>query len=245
MFYKNLKFLVIFLLLTGPYAFGEEAELLREDAIIAGVPGKLVSDANGGWLFSFDQEVSDGIKAIEAGKPLALLECSTLEKILYIHQQDPNSQFRLWARVTTYEERNYLYSAYFLEIAGTEESDTELAEANEPNMVVEIEEANDSNQPAESVGVIDEGEDEFKIPEKVLRKLRPQKIVRTQEIKKLRKGLKLKQDMIMANRTGFINKTSSGGYEFVIGGGGRGIGGTRFLLVRGKGLGLFFEGEET
>ena len=238
MFYKNFKFLILFLILTSSFAFGDQAELLREDTVISGVPGKLVSDANGNWLFSFDQDISDGTKVVGAGEPLALLECSTLEKILYIHQQDPNSQFRLWARVMAYEDKNYLYSAYFLEIAGADESDAALTEPDEPNMAGEVEDANDSDQAADSVGVIDASEDEFKIPEKVLQKLRPQKIVRTQEIKKLRNGLKLKQDMIRANRTGFINKAGGGGYEFVIDGVGRSTDGTRFRLLQSKALEL-------
>ena len=222
---KLLISLIAISILTTTASFANKANPLREETLIVGIEGRLISDANSNWFFQFSQDITDKKNTIPAGTQVPLLSSSTLEKLIYVHQQDPNSQFRLWARVMTFNEKNYLFPAYFIRTV----ADTAPAE---PNQLSDANDVNDVNAPAEKLPVLRGSDDEFRIPEKILKKLRPTKIIRTSELKKNKTtGLTLKQDCILADRTGFINKTSDGSYEFVLDGIGRNIDGTAFPLL--------------
>ena len=111
-------------------------------------------------------------------------------------------------------------------------------EKPEPNAPAAIEDTNDANAPSEKLPTLRSSEDEFHIPEKILKKIKPTKVIRTKELKKLKTGLKLKQDSMLSNRTGFISKKTDGSYKFVIDGLGRNIDGTTFNILPSNALEL-------
>jgi hypothetical protein len=110
----------------------------------------------------------------------------TLEKLAADMEKRPNTDYRLWARVTKYRNENFIFPIYFLPLSKPEQP--KPTEPNEP-------------QPQQPELTINEPNDELAIPEEIIARLSTRKILRTEQ---LRPGLELKQDSIIANRTGFI-----------------------------------------
>jgi hypothetical protein len=159
---------------------------------LMGVDGKLTGEnATDKWFFKFDADVNSRLGRINAGTKLEMLPSATLEKMIVNLQQHPDVGYRLWGKVTKYGQKNYIFADYFLPIsevkkrkpATTQGTQQEPATANE----VEIK--------------INEPNDELAIPEEVIAKLQSRKIIHFEQ---LSEGLKLKEDSILADRTGFI-----------------------------------------
>lgn len=157
---------------------------LADGFVIIGLDGRLVSGDDGkGWFFEFDSDLSGNIGKIRAGEKVGLLPSSTLEKIIADAAERSAAAYRLWARVTAYEGKNYIFPFYFLPIS-------ELKPQQSQN-----------SQQAEII--INEPNDALTIPQEIIAKLETRKIVRMEQLKK---GLELKTDAILADRTGFIVK---------------------------------------
>jgi len=165
---------------------------------LMGVDGKLTSESatadkeeSDKWFFEFEADVSNQLGRISAGTRLEVLPSSALEKMIVNLQQHPDVSYRLWGKVTRYGWTNYIFADYFLPVseiskqkpATTQESQQETTTADK----VEIK--------------INEPNDELTMPEEIIARLQSRKIIRVEQ---LGKGLKLKQDSILADRTGFI-----------------------------------------
>ena len=84
------------------------------------------------------------------------------------------------------------------------------------------------SQQQETRPTINEPNDVLAIPKEIIEKLKPRRIVRTAQ---LRKGLELKQDFILADRTGFIAKQGDSGLVFVFDALGRNVRQASFGLL--------------
>jgi len=177
--------------------------LLPDGFILRGVEGKLNSfDANEGWFFEFDSAVKYDKDVLKAGTNLKLLPSSTLERMI----ADANDRslasapvaeaapatgaganyYRLWARVTKYKERNFIFPEYFLPLGKAE-----------PSPPSTVQQSQEKAQP-----IISEPNDELAIPKQILEKLEGRRTVPQQQISQ---QTAIKQNYVLANRTGFIS----------------------------------------
>jgi hypothetical protein len=193
---KKLTILIPVLLITFgrselcTAATKHKPKLLRDGFVIAGLDGELVrAGEDGEWFVKFDEAIADDKGQIKAGQLIQLLPTSTLEKIAAAVEKDSSTGIRLWGRVTRYENRNFIFPAYFLP----------LAEARPERPAPTI--------PAESN--INEPGDTIVLPEDVLQKLRPRRLV---NLAQLKMGLESEEDTILVERAGFILKPRSSPY---------------------------------
>jgi hypothetical protein len=165
---------------------------LRDGAILAGTDGTLVKDPNADrWLFILKTAVADDRGAVNEGEAVEMLRSSTLEKMLSIITPEKNN-FRLWGRVTQFEGKNFILPVYFLTITEQIRQDVNRPTAQKPIAI------NDPN-------------DVVKIPEEILKKLKPE---RTVELTQLSPTAGLEEDRMFSDRSGFITKTADGSYVF-------------------------------
>ena len=193
-------------------AFGAEAarrHLFRDGFSLAGVDGKLVTqDSNDKCFFEFDSNVSDDKSTIKAGSNIELLPSAALEKMIADVKERSSASYRLWGRVTKYKGRNFIFPIYFLPLSKIEHPQPKQSQQQE--------------RPA-----INEPNDALTIPEEIVKRLTARKIIRTEQLKK---GLELKQDCILADRTGFIRE-SGREVRFVLDALGRNIQQVSFRLL--------------
>ena len=174
-----------------------KAEPLIDGFVLAGVDGKLATKDDK-WFFEFDSDVSDGRGRVRAGTSLELLPSAALEKMIADVKKHSAATYRLWGRVTEYRGKNFIFPIYFLPIG-------EIERPQSP--------APEESQQQEAELTINEPNDVLTIPEEIVAKLKARKIVRVEQ---LRKGLELKQDSILADRTGFIVRQADGELVFVL-----------------------------
>jgi hypothetical protein len=183
-------------------------KLLPDDYVFAGVDGKLVQTAPDKWAFEFDSAANIGGVEIKAGQTLEMLDSATLEKMAADAKERSDAMFRIWAKVTKFEGKNYLFAVYYLSLRkidrpaeekGRNEVNTVTQAVNAPNDVVNI--------PAEIVAL-----------------LRQSEVLPTSEAQATRQEeLQLKQDIIFANRAGRV-EVKNGSYVFEADALGRGVG---------------------
>ena len=180
--------ILFFVFLTTCSALGAAATpktVLRDGFMLAGVDGKVTRSENK-WSFELDFDVTDQIATVKAGTTLQLLPSMAMEKLAADIKQRANNNYRLWAKVTKYKNENFIFPIYFLPLSKLEQP--KPAEPNEP-------------QPRRPRLTINEPNDKLAIPEEIIAKLSTRKILRTEQ---LRTPLQLKQDSIIADRTGFL-----------------------------------------
>ena len=201
---------------------------LRDGFVLGGVDGKLIGgDSNDvfqgiseagftvpeRWFFEFDSDVSDEISIVKAGTAIELLPSSALERLTSEVEKNSEASSRLWGRVTEYNGRNFIFGFYFLPLS--EVKPPELQEAQEQRQT--------GRRPA-----INEPNDALAVPQEIIEKLTSRRIIRTEQ---LRKGLELKQDSILADRTGLLVRQGDGQFVFVLDALGRGIQQISFRLL--------------
>jgi len=185
-----------------------EKSLLPDGFILRGIEGKLVrQDANEGWFFEFDSAARRNKEVLKAGTNLELLPSSTLERMLAdandrsaaspvrskasgtttmaSRQTSNGASYRLWARVTRYKDRNFIFPEYFLPLG--------KAKPSRPSTIQQSEE---KARPS----VVDSN-DELGIPQQILEKLESRRTVRRQPTER---RAAIKQNYVLVNKTGFI-----------------------------------------
>lgn len=161
---------------------------LRDGFVLAGVDGKVTISENKSFL-ELDSDVTDDTATLKAGTSLQMLPSITLQKLAADMEKRANTNYRLWARVTKYNNENFLFPIYFLPLSKLEQPKS--PEPNEP-------------QPKQPKLKINEPNDKLAIPEEIIARLSTRKVLRTEQ---LTPGLELKQDSIIADRTGFIRNS--------------------------------------
>lgn len=215
---KNFIISILAVLLASTFAqclhgAAKKPRPLRDGFVLAGVDGK-VGNTDDKWLFEFESELSDGRGLVKAGTRLELLASATLERLAADMEKRPNSSYRLWGRVTRYQGQNFIFPVYFLPLAKTERSQPKQSQESEP---------------AEPELTINEPNEQLRIPDEIIAKLSIRKVVRTEQ---LEKGLELKQDSILADRTATLLKQADGSFIFVLDGLGRNLPEISFPLLR-------------
>lgn len=198
-------------LLCAPPVFADprKPEPIKDGFALSGTDGKLIaSETADKFFFAFDSDITDAQGKIPAGKPIELMYSSALEKILTSAEDHPEKGYRIWGTLTKYKTENFIFAIYFLPV--TEVKRLEPAPSEKSPVIV--------NAP----------EDAVKLPEEIVAKLQRRKIIRSDQLKK---GLELKQDSILADRTGFIEKTADGRLEFTLDALGRNIQRLSFPLL--------------
>ncbi len=206
--------LAAFLISTADAAGSKKAKPLRDGFVLAGVDGKLAQqDSNEGWSFEFDSDVSDDKGRVGAGESLELLPSATLEKITVDTQMRSTENYRLWGRVTKYKDRNFIFPIYFLPLSQI--SHPQPATSQKP-------------QRQNIKMIINEPNGQLAIPRDIIAKLKTRRIVRPEQ---LQKGLELKADCIIADRTAFLADQPESGVTLVLDALGRNIPQVSFTLL--------------
>ncbi|MFQ6036382.1 MAG: hypothetical protein ACE5NM_11150 [Sedimentisphaerales bacterium] len=175
--------------------------LLPDGFVLRGVEGKLVrQDSNNGWFFEFEPAVNDSKGRVSAGARLELLPSSALEQMAAdandrslapapvagaASATGAEANYRLWARLTKYKGRNFIFPIYFLPLRKAKQLQSLPSPQNQekPKLLVEP-------------------NDELAIPEKILDKLKARRTILRQQPER---RIKVRQNFILANRTGFIS----------------------------------------
>jgi hypothetical protein len=204
---KNLAILVLAVLFAVA-AKGNDSnnvKLLPEGFVLPGADGKLVTDSNSGkWFFELDSDVRANMGSFAAaGAKLELLPSASLEKMLADSKGRTVGSYRLWGRITKCGDKNFIFPIYFL-----------------PMSKVQPAPAGQSQQQS-TEAVINEPNDQLTIPEEVVAKLSSRKIVGFQHAEK---GLELKTDSILADRTAILTKQPDSSFVFAFDALGRNVG---------------------
>lgn len=223
-------------------AFGAgtaDQALLRDGFVLRGIVGTLTGpDSNDVWFFKFDSDISDDKSLVKAGSSLELLPSAALERMTADVKKPSEASYRLWARVTKYKGRNYLFPSYFLSLgkAGKPQSQT-LRAPQKPQQ----QESRPTEPPSEKVDksepVISEPNDILTIPKEILDKLKIKRVMQPEKLLKSPKVIKVAgkdlgpeekrkavskpdkkpgfvRDSILVNRTGFLVKQADGSLVF-------------------------------
>ncbi len=200
---KNLMISIILTaLLFSASAYAQVADVnqskpLRDGFFISGMDGTLTKSDTQEWFFAFDSNVIEGKSAINSGDKLAVLPSSTLEKLAADANGHSSKSYRIWGTITQYNRKNFIFPVYFLPLSNTKPTDTEA-----------VKESSQQAKPS-----INEPNDELTIPKRILDKLKSRPIIRTEQLKK---GMELKEDAVLADRTGFIIKQADGQFVFTL-----------------------------
>jgi hypothetical protein len=170
--------------------------LLRDGFVLMGLDGKLVARGDK-WYFEPERDISDGRSAVAAGTRVELLASAGLEKMVAGLKENPGGNYRLYnALVTQYEGNNYLFCDYSVPLAEAGAAVSEKpGEPNKAAAQIRINEPNDA----------------VMIPQEIIDKLSTRRIIRPDNI---REGMELKQDSILADRTGFIKEGAKDRWVF-------------------------------
>jgi len=222
----------------------KKAKPLRDGFALAGVDGKLSSaDSNEGpqrWLFQFYSDVSDDQGRVEAGETLELLPSATLEKMTDNTQKRSIENYRLWGRVTKYQQRNFIFPIYFLPLGRVEQKlPTPQKSQHTESQITQTPNANKTNKVREPA--INEPNDELAMPQEIIARLQTRRVVRTEQFQETqntingvlehKQGLELKADCIVADRTAFLVDQPDGGVNAVFDALGRNIPRVSFRLL--------------
>jgi hypothetical protein len=193
-------------------------KLLPDDYVFAGVDGKLVQTAPDKWVFEFESAANIGGVEIKAGQTLEMLGSATLEKMAADAKERSDAMFRLWAKVTKFEGKNYLFAVYYLSLRKIDRPAEETGE-NEPNKTSQ------ESPPRPSSGqAVNAPNDVVNIPPEIVALLKTSEVLPTTEAQATRaEELQLKQDTIFANRAGRV-AVRNGDYVFEADALGRGVG---------------------
>jgi hypothetical protein len=223
-------------------SFGPEKTsqtLLNDGFVLTSVDGRMSSsDGNDVWFFVLASDVNDGKARVGANTSLQLLPSSTLERMTADMKERLGEDYRIWARVTRYKGRNFLFPIYFLPLSKVKDSalatpaDANLADTSQAAQIMPKPTANDPNGT-------------LAIPKAIIDRLSDRPTVyrqQPQEPNSLGEKLRsIKQDYILADRTGFISLPSRIGFaydgltpprtEFVLDGLGLSVQQTAFRLL--------------
>jgi len=190
-------------------------KLLPDDYVFAGVDGKLVQTGVDKWAFEFESAANIGGVEIKAGQTLEMLGSATLEKMAADAKERSDAMFRIWAKATKFEGKNYLFAVYYLSLRKIDRPAEEAGknEANKASQALRQSSGQAVNAPNDVVN----------IPPEIVALLRQSEVLPTNEAQATRQEeLQLKQDTIFANRAGRV-VAKNGGYVFEADALGRGV----------------------
>ncbi len=160
--------------------------LIRNDFIFNGVEGT-VTKSEDKWVFVIDSDITDGIAVVKAGQPIELIPSATLERMIAgAEETQDKAGVKLWASVTKYNDKNYLFAWYFIPM-----TDMAQPEIKKPD-----------NSPAQQqVQTAEKPKEDSIIPDDIMALLKPKRVV---NLAKLRKVLETEENALLVDRTGFL-----------------------------------------
>jgi len=173
-------------------AIADEGTLLSDGSLIAGVEGKVEADTDADeWFFQLQQDVNDHLGRVQAGAKLRLLKSSTLEQLIYDFKQRSRREYRIWARVTSYQGKNFLFPVYYIPLSGLKKSQQEpenvkqkvkakpagKQQGEKKTVKTEPENTHTNNEPNAN-----EPEDEVVIPEELMKKFKSRKTFQPEQV---------------------------------------------------------------
>lgn len=199
-------------------ALEKKTRPIRDGFILAGIDGELTGpDCNDSWFFKFDSDLTDQVKGkIGEEDAVQLLASATLEKMTAGKKNYTNVSYRLWGKITKYGDKNFIFPAYFLPL-----SKVKLQRPPKPQQSPQK-----TTRP-----ILNDPEDAVVIPMQLIKKLSTRQILRDEQLQQIEKGIELKEDSILANRTGFIIQQKNGDIIFVLDGLGRNVSKVSFALL--------------
>ncbi|MHC4121640.1 MAG: hypothetical protein ACYSWO_29555, partial [Planctomycetota bacterium] len=203
---------------SGLAAVKARAIPLHDGFVLAGVTGRLtVRDTNealeGGldrWFFEFADDVTDGKGRAKAGASLELLPSATLERMTADAKKGSGADCRLWARVTRYRGKNYLFPTHFLPISQTSGAQPTISEKSRwpgSRPATTAPDEGESPEPA-----VNEPNDVLAIPEEIMTKLEAGRVARPS---RLVMGAESGQDSSLSDRIGLVQRAKYGMAPFV------------------------------
>ncbi len=212
--FMSKRFIVLILILLvcdiTLAAEGTSKNLLPDGFVLSGADGKLTGESGDRWFFEPDSDLKYSSGFVKAGTKLEFLPSVAMEKLIADTKEraaadlsaaaSVKADYRVWGRVTKYGDKNFIFLIYFLPLTKIRQS----------------------QQTSENTGnkiVINEPNDTFAVPENIVAKLEARKVVRFEQ---LGKGMELKEDSILADRTGLIINRD-GRFVFIFDGIGRNV----------------------
>lgn len=212
---------------TGKTSSTKRILVLPDGYMLRGVDGKLTEpDSNDARFFEFELAVSSATGTDSTGRTgigvkLELLPSSVLERMIADANASSATGYRLWARVTKYKDRNFIFPTKFLPLSEAKETPPATSQPSQPEA-----------QPTQQE--VEESNDELGIPKEILKKLKtgtsspstgleqPEKLVRAIT----GRPTQVKQNFMLVNRAGFLVKQADGGMVFSLNAFGRSAGST-------------------
>jgi hypothetical protein len=179
--------------------------LLRDGFVVSRIDGVLKSqDSNDAhlrqWVFELAGEVSDGKALVTAGTRIELLPSAALERMAADVRKRTQANYRLWARVTEYRGRNYLYPTYFLPLSKVAEPNTaEPSVREEPN--------SQAAEPLQSQPrpVINEPNDILTLPPEIVAKLDSEEVAGSVRRETSEPAGVTRHEAVFLDRAGFLH----------------------------------------
>ncbi|MDD5459536.1 MAG: hypothetical protein PHF37_09115 [Phycisphaerae bacterium] len=201
------KILVLVLIIAGACAGQQRLRPLApvtmplpDGFVFSGTNGTAVKDSNDVWYFKFDSDLISPQGSVKAGQKVQILASSTLEKIVADVNGSDEKDYKIWGQISRFENKNYVFPVYFLLL-----SKSSVQDANEPNQP----------QDEQVKPVVNEPNDPLAMPDEILAKMKKRKVIRPQQV---RESLKLKNDFMLADQFGLIEKDSAGNWRFFVDG---------------------------
>jgi hypothetical protein len=222
--------------------------VLPDGYMLSGVDGKLTEPDRDSWFFEFKLDVSppQGVPRTATGTnstgrtsigvKLELLPSSVLERMIADANASSATDYRLWARVTKYKGKNFIFPTQFLPLSEAKETPPATSQPSQPETQPTQQEVEEPNSLRDALQ-----HDELGIPKEILDKLKtgtgssstgreqPERLIRAIT----GRPTQAKQNFMLVNRVGFLIKQADGGMAFSLDAFGQSagsIGGTIRLL---------------
>ncbi len=144
--------------------------LIRNDFVFNGAQGT-VTKVEDKWVFIIDSDISDGFAVIKAGQPVELIPSSTLETIIAGAEKTQNKTgIKLWAIVTKYDDKNYLFAWYFIPMTDMDQPEVEKNESPTAKQQTQ-----NQKKP----------KDDSIIPDDIMAMLKPRRVVNLAKLKEV------------------------------------------------------------
>jgi hypothetical protein len=203
--------------------------VLPDGYMLSGIDGKLTEpDSNDTRFFEckLDVTYSTGRASTRLGEApsrsrigakLELLPSSALESMIADANASSSTDYRLWARVTKYKGRNFIFPTQFLPLSEAKETPPATSQPSQPETQPAQQEVEEPNSLRDALQ-----HDELGIPKEILDKLKtgtgssstgreqPERLIRAIT----GRPTQAKQNFMLVNRVGFLIKQADGDMVF-------------------------------
>lgn len=180
---------------------------LRDGFVLYGEYGS-IQQTEKGMVFLNQNPINDSRVTLKEQTALVLLKSSTRSAMERFYQNEhlknqpadaqnddsqPKAPVRLWARVTQYNGRNYLFPMHFIPMQATDPP-------ADPSQSVQTDGENDESEITQTQPAQDE---DSILPPEVLEKLKPKRVV---NLALMREYLEKENDVLLVHRSGFLER---------------------------------------